>query len=127
MYEVSVTGRFRAGHQLCDANGPTEPLHEHDWQVIATWAGERLDAHGLLVDFTAVRGRLDDLLAGLDGRNLNELAAFAGRNPSAENVARHIAEGLVEPSSTARLTCVAVEEEPGCVARCFPYADSGSR
>ena len=45
---------------------------------------------------------------------------FAERNPTAENVALHVAKRLaVELPAGAALECVEVEEAPGCVARYF--------
>lgn len=120
MFEVTVSGEFVATHQLRDPSGPTEPLHEHTWRVTLTVAGETLDGRGLLVDFGLLRHRLAEVLAQFDGHNLNATPTFAEQNPSAENVAAFIFQGL-QPAvpRPARLASVAVEEEPGCVARCF--------
>ena len=59
----------------------------HHWRVAVTFAGAILDHDGLLLDFNEIKTRLDELLAILFDRNLNELPAFTGRPPSAENVA----------------------------------------
>lgn len=91
MFEVSVSGWFAAAHQLRLPDGSLEPLHGHNWHVTVTFAGPRLDECGLLLDFVALRRRLEAVLGQLHDRNLNELAAFAGRNPSAEQVAVWIA------------------------------------
>lgn len=124
MFEISIVETFTARHQLRDAAGALEPLHQHTWRVAVTVAGPRLDEQELLVDFSLLRHRLSAVLARLDDQNLNELAAFSGRNPSAEILARHVAERLVsEPLPTARLICVEVEEQPGCVARYRPDGD----
>jgi 6-pyruvoyl-tetrahydropterin synthase len=121
MFEVSVSGSFIAAHQLRRPDGTLEPAHYHDWQVVVTFAGRSLDRHGVLLDFHQIKPRLDDLLAILFDRNLNELPAFAAHTPSAENVARHIAEQLggLLPEGV-RLSCVEVEEAPGCTARYLP-------
>ncbi len=142
MFEVSVSGWFAAAHQLRLPDGSLEPLHGHNWHVTVTFAGPRLDECGLLLDFVALRRRLEAVLGQLHDRNLNELAAFAGRNPSAEQVAVWIAGqfgagqlggGPAEPGgqaaacaagggarAAARLACVEVEEAPGCRARYLP-------
>lgn len=118
MFEVTVSGWFAAAHQLRLLDGSLEPLHGHNWHVRVTWRGRKLDGMGVLVDFTQVKPRLDKLLATFHDRCLNELAPFAGVNPSAENVAAIIA-GSMNSDSTAdvALQCVEVEEAPGCVAR----------
>jgi 6-pyruvoyltetrahydropterin/6-carboxytetrahydropterin synthase len=121
MFEVSVSGRFIAAHQLRLPNGALEPPHYHDWRVVVTFSGRSLDGNGMLLDFNQIKPRLDDLLAIMFDRNLNELPTFATRSPSAENVAKHIAEQLggLLPEGV-RLSCVEVEETSGCVARYLP-------
>lgn len=123
MFEVQVTQRFIAQHQLRMPDGFLEPLHAHDWRVTATVAGPQLDAHGLLVDFGVLNAALRELLDAWRGHNLNTVAAFAGRNPSAETVALHVAQQLA-PRVAAPITlrCVEVEEEVDCIARHYPQA-----
>ncbi len=120
-YEISVSGWFAAAHQLRLPDGKLEPLHGHNWHVTVTFAGPRLDDGGLLLDFVEVRRRLQETLADMHDRHLNDHPGFAQRNPSAENVAVHIAERLRDLAhDSISLRCVAVEEAPGCVARYFP-------
>lgn len=127
MFEVSVTSSFSAAHQLRLPDGSAEPLHRHNWRVTVTRAGSVLDEMGVLVDFEILRARLDRLLATLNDQNLNTLPAFAERNPTAENVALHIAERLaVELPAAAVLKCVEVEEAPGCLARYSPPHEASS-
>lgn len=119
MFEVEITRRFVATHQIVDAMGEWEPLHEHDWRVTVTYRGPRLDAQGLLVDFVAVEEDLRKALADLDEQNLNEVGAMSGQNPSAENVAMLVAGRMPSDLDTALLHAVEVEEAPGCIARWF--------
>jgi 6-pyruvoyl-tetrahydropterin synthase len=118
MFEIRICGEFTATHRLRYPDGVIEPCHEHRWQVTAAYAGPALDPLDLLVDFGVVRADLAGVLHTLDRQNLNELAVFAGRNPSAEVVAQRIAERLRRDWPNAvRLQWVSVEEERGCVAR----------
>lgn len=120
MFDVTVTGWFAAAHQLRLPNG-LEPLHGHNWRVAVSFCGEKLDSHGLLVDFTHVRPRLERVLAAMHDRNLNDLPQFRDCNPSAEEVARHIASAMAaELPSGVRLREVSVEEAPGCTAAYRP-------
>lgn len=117
-FEVSVSGWFSAAHQLRLLDGSLEPLHGHNWHVTVTYAGDRLDGMGVLIDFTIVRPRLEELLRQFHDRNLNEHSAFTQTNPSAEAVAHYIASQMAAlDMPTARLRMVEVEEAPGCVAR----------
>ncbi len=101
--------------------GEREPLHGHNWHVTATIAGEKLDPDGLLCDFHTVHGALQEIIAPFENRNLNEVEPFDLVNPSAENVARHIAaelgarldEGLAPHAAVA---AVSVTEATGCRA-----------
>jgi len=121
MFEISVSATFEATHQLRYADGTFETPHAHAWHVTATYAGPGLNDAGVLVDFGVVRERLRELCATLAGQSLNGLPVFAECQPSAENVAVVLAEGLPRslPGAVC-LRCVAVEEEPGCVARYWP-------
>lgn len=116
-YEITVSGWFSAAHQLRLPDGSLEPLHGHNWNIRVTYAGAELDEMGVLVDFIAVRRRLNEVLATLHDRCLNELAPFQSNNPSAEHVAQYIAERMQEGPGASLLRCVEVEEEPGCFAR----------
>lgn len=121
MFEVVVSGTFRAAHRLRLLDGSLEPLHDHAWNIRVTCRGKALNEDGLLVDFTVLRPRLMKILADMDGRELNTLPAFAERNPSAENVAVHIADELARAASDATpIASVEAEEEPGCFARYYP-------
>lgn len=121
MFEITVSGWFAAAHQLRFPDGSYEPLHGHNWQVRVTFAGPTLDELGVLLDFTVVKPRLDAALRELHDRHLNDLPAFADCNPSAENVARHIAVKIADVAvDPVRLAVVEVEEAPGCAARYRP-------
>ncbi len=94
MYYVTVKTEFAGAHQLRGYRGKCENLHGHNWKVEAVIRGPRLDGAGMLVDFVELKAKLADLIGELDHRNLNELEPFRVDNPSAENIARHLYEGL---------------------------------
>ena len=120
-FEVCVKGWFAAAHQLRMPDGVLEPLHGHNWHVSVTFRGDVLDEMGVLVDFTVVQRRLDEVLLAMHDRNLSELAPFLETNPSAENVAIHIAGKMsTDLRDGVGLACVEVEEAPGCIARFRP-------
>lgn len=125
MFEISVQTEFAAAHAIV-INGEREPLHGHNWHVTVTLGGPRLDAEGLLCDFHQVESRLAGLVALYHNRNLNEIAPFNGAlNPSAENVALHIAEELTRSlqgrlPAGVKLTSVRITEAPGCAATYRP-------
>ncbi len=116
-YRVTVRAHFSASHQLRMYDGQLEPMHGHQWQVEAVFAGPELDEIDVLIDFIEARKHLDDVLASFHNRHLNDLPSFGRRNPSAEHVARLIYESLQDlmpaPGLLARVT---VTEAPDCLA-----------
>ncbi len=126
MFEVTVSGWFAASHQLRMTDGSLEPLHGHNWKVAVTIAGPGLDEMEVLIDFTRLRRRLDELLATMHDRHLNDLEPFRSKNPSAERVAEFLALRMgSDHAEPLRLHSVEVEEAPGCTARFLPGGDNG--
>jgi len=117
MYDVTVEASFCASHQLRFANDELEPLHGHNWEIKARFAGEQLDAQGLLVDFVDVQAALQRISRELNHHHLNDLPFFQTVNPSAENVAKWIFDQLEAAGDFGRfLASVRILEAPGCVA-----------
>ena len=119
-YTVSVTTEFCAAHALM-FRGVREPIHGHNFRVRVLIAGPTLDADGVLCDFHEVEKALDRIITPWRNANLQDAAAFAGVNPSAEMIARVVGESLqqslaaVLPPQT-RVVSVSVTEAPGCEA-----------
>lgn len=91
MYILTVEGSFSSAHQLRGYKGKCENLHGHNWKVVLSVRGEKLDEIGLLVDFNELKSILRGILDELDHKNINEVPYFTGHNPSSENIARFIA------------------------------------
>ena len=120
MYELSIERVFCAAHAIVIC-GVREPMHGHNWHVTVRVAGARLNEDGLLVDFHAVEDALDTVLAPFRDGNLNETPPFDELNPTAELVARHIADYVVDQlPDDVLLHSVSVTEAPGCVATYRP-------
>ena len=100
-------------------NGEPETLHGHDWRVRVTLESPQLDAEGMVCDFHDLESSLDVVLSPFINANLNETPPFDSLNPTAENIAGHIASRLHPdlPGGVESIT-VAVTEAPGCEARC---------
>lgn len=97
--------------------GSLEPLHGHDWHVTATFACERLDESGFVVDFIAAERCLAKVVEQLHHTSLNNCELMAGRNPTAEIVAQVIFEQLaLDVALSPALGRVRVTEAPGCSA-----------
>ena len=112
-FEISTTRDFSAAHQLRLYDGSLEPVHGHNWRVRVTVgaAGGGLDAIGVVMDFHELERLVDAVIGPWHNGHLNEVEPFAGGrlNPSAENVAAAVAQGLRLPPGI-RLLCVEVWE-----------------
>lgn len=122
MYRVTVSARFEAAHNLIAYAGGPEPLHGHSYLVEAVLEAERLARYDVTVDFEAARRALEAIAKELDYSYINEHPAFAGRNTSAENLARHFAERLAASGALegGRVAEVTVWEGPRNRATYFP-------
>ena len=108
VYALTVRTSFSAAHRLREYDGNCERLHGHNWQVEVTVVSEVLDDQGIALDFRAIKSAVNDLLAGLDHRYLNEVSPFDRLNPSSENLARYLFEEMEKkvppPARMARVT-----------------------
>jgi len=95
-YEISVERTFSAAHALREYKGKCENLHGHNWRIRVSVAGQKLDKMGMLVDFTDLKAALDAVLKKLDHTNLNDVNPFTTLNPTAENIAAYIYEGIMK-------------------------------
>ena len=98
MFEISVEHSFAAGHALRNYKGKCENVHGHNYKVQVTLAGNQLNAEGLLMDFVELRAEIKGLVEKLDHHFLNDIPPFDQLNPSAENLAKYICDGI-EPGA----------------------------
>jgi 6-pyruvoyltetrahydropterin/6-carboxytetrahydropterin synthase len=96
MFEVTIEESFAAGHALRNYHGRCENVHGHNYRCHVTIEGAHLDEIGLLVDFVALKKVVHAVLDRMDHQWLNDFPPFDAINPSAENMAKHIYEQVVE-------------------------------
>jgi 6-pyruvoyltetrahydropterin/6-carboxytetrahydropterin synthase len=118
-YALEVECEFAAAHAIL-LGGVRERLHGHNWRVVISIAGDRLDREELLCDFHLVERLLSETIAPFRDGNLNETPPFDRVNPTAEAVARFVATELTERLARAipavQLEWVRVTEAPRCTA-----------
>jgi len=120
MFEISVETSFRAVHAVT-VGGVEETPHEHDWKVVASVQGDKLDDDGLLVDFLDLQLELEKAVSPFHNVDLNQCPVLDGQNPTAEQVARYIATQLKDKvRAPATLSSVRVTEAPHCIATYRP-------
>jgi 6-pyruvoyltetrahydropterin/6-carboxytetrahydropterin synthase len=123
MFELSVQRVFSAAHAIV-MRGEREPLHGHDWNLELVVTADRLDDDGLLCDFHAVQAVVDEVIRPFQSANLNQVPPFDHLNPTAEVVARHIAESTAARlPAGVRVARVRLTEAPGCAAHYLPRHD----
>ncbi|RJQ75575.1 MAG: 6-carboxytetrahydropterin synthase QueD [Desulfobacteraceae bacterium] len=116
MFELKVLTHFAAAHQLEMVSKKCENLHGHNWKVEVCVAGEKLNPAGVLIDFGELKTHVNDIIAKLDHKFLNELDLFSG-NPSSEKIAVYIADALSRrlSGSSIRVSRVTTwESEDAC-------------
>ncbi len=91
LWRLTVRDEFAAAHALRHYRGKCENPHGHNFAVELCVEGNTLAPDTeLLLDFATLKGALRASLVGLDHRMLNETPPFDVRNPSSENLARHL-------------------------------------
>ncbi len=121
MWEISQETVVAAAHQLRFAPGEGERLHGHNWRIKAVVQATELDARGFVIDFNDLGKTLRALVEPYEHVFLNEVAPFDDVNPSAENIARVVADNLGAAIDDGRVRVVRVEvwETDQCCATYF--------
>jgi len=112
MYEIRVRASFAGAHHLRNYGGKCEGVHGHNWVVEIFIDCKKLNNIGLGIDFVEVKKKLAIVIEKLDHKDLNELAFFKKKNPSAENIACFIYKELEKKINTfgIKLSKVFVKE-----------------
>ncbi len=114
MYSVRVEGTFSSAHNLRGYRGKCETLHGHNWKVVLEVRAKKLDACGMVVDFTVMKVALKTELEALDHKYLNELPPFRKVNPTSEHIAEFLFGRLKK--AVAGLYAVTVWESENAAA-----------
>ncbi|MRR36085.1 6-carboxytetrahydropterin synthase QueD [bacterium] len=118
MFKAKVIATFSAAHRLREYQGDCERLHGHNYRVEAVVASPDLDSMGIVMDFRDLKQLLKKTLDELDHQYLNDIAPFSAKNPSAENIARHIfdrlAPHIVKPAGLSEV--VVWENDTSCIS-----------
>ena len=127
MFEVGVARTFHALHQLEAEDPAATHEHSHDYRAEVVARGEHLDENAMLVDLDLLGAALADCLAELDSVDLDDLAAFAGRNTTVETVAEHIWTHVLDrmgrPSALAGLRVTVYESADAWASVDRPVGD----
>jgi len=93
-------------------------MHGHNWKVEIEVLATALDKVGMGIDFKEIKNATKKVTAELDHRYLNEIKPFDEINPTAENIAAYIYNGVSELLNNDRVQVTSVtlwETERACV------------
>ena len=118
MWEISVETVVAARHQIRGVPGEGGRVHEHQWRVRVVVRARELDRTGWVLDFHVVDEALRTLIAPYRAAFLNDVPPFDDVNPTRENVARVLADGLAAKLDDPRVHVwrVEVSEDGHCAS-----------
>jgi len=119
-FDVTIETHFCAAHALREYKGQTEPTHGHNFKVLVTVTGKKVDRAGMAIDFLDLKPVIDEEVGRLNYGFLNEHVAEFKKghlSPSAENIARVLYERIGKRlPKGVKMNAVQVHESPGCAA-----------
>jgi 6-pyruvoyltetrahydropterin/6-carboxytetrahydropterin synthase len=133
MFRVSREIDFCYGHRLLDYQGKCRHLHGHNGRVVITIETESLDDRGMVLDFNEIKNVVSRWIdENLDHRmilrrddpavqllqKLGEPLYLIDENPTAENIAKLIAEHAA--GQGIHIVEVRLWETPHCFATYCP-------
>lgn len=116
-YLLSAEATFAAAHTLPGVDMCAR-MHGHNWRVRVTVrvSAAQLDTNGMGLDFRDLERFAREATADFEHQYLNELPPFQDRPPTAETLARvvadRVAESLADHPSGAEVTEVELWETP---------------
>ena len=117
-YNLKIVTDFASAHTLRDYPGACSRMHGHNWKVEVEVLASALDKVGMGIDFKEIKKATKQVTAELDHRYLNEIKPFDEINPTAENIAAYIYNGVSELVNNDRVQVTSVtlwETERACV------------
>lgn len=104
MYSLTVRDHIMIAHSFRgEIFGPAQRTHGATYVIDVCFQRVELDDDGLVVDIGLASTVLHALLAELNFRNLDDEAAFKGRNTTTEFMARVIFERIAQAARAGQL------------------------
>jgi 6-pyruvoyltetrahydropterin/6-carboxytetrahydropterin synthase len=104
MYSVTIRGHMMIAHSLRgEVFGQAQGLHGATYVVDVEFRRPNLDADGIVVDIGRATTCVNDILAAMTCRNLDEEPAFAGKNTTTEFLARTVFDRVAEAIGRGQL------------------------
>ncbi|MDF9751379.1 6-carboxytetrahydropterin synthase [Arthrobacter sp. ES3-54] len=95
MFSLTVRRNFMIAHSLPrEAFGPAQGLHGATFVTEVTFRRRELNDDAIVLDIGAAGGVLDEVIEGLNYKNLDEHPDFAGKLSTTEALAQYIADAV---------------------------------
>jgi 6-pyruvoyltetrahydropterin/6-carboxytetrahydropterin synthase len=95
MFSLTVRRHFMIAHSLPrEAFGPAQALHGATFVAEVAFRRRALNDDAIVLDIGAAGTVIEEVLAGLNYRNLDEHPDFAGKLSTTEALARYIAQSV---------------------------------
>ena len=94
MFEIGASVPLRAVHRLPWMTGPEGEPHEHDYRLEVVVGRPALDDRGMVVDLDALEAALGDVVARVEGRDLEEIVPPGADAATVEVLARWAHDAL---------------------------------
>ena len=97
MFSLTVRRHFMIAHSLPrEAFGPAQALHGATFVAEVSFRRRTLNEDAIVLDIGAAGTMIEEVLAGLNYRNLDEHPDFAGKLSTTEALADYIAQSVAE-------------------------------
>jgi 6-pyruvoyltetrahydropterin/6-carboxytetrahydropterin synthase len=100
-FEVGASSPLRALHRLPWGTEAEREPHEHDYRIEVVVESEGLDERGVVCDLDVLRAGLGDVLARLDGKDLDQIRPPESEGVTVEILARWLHESLADAVRSA--------------------------
>jgi 6-pyruvoyltetrahydropterin/6-carboxytetrahydropterin synthase len=121
--QIAVYDSFPAAHRIrIDTAGTREPVHVHHWRAKVEF---RAPSEPLAAASRAAEW-LERWVERHRGRSLNDVPPYGTVNPTAEEVARHLADEFRTTFPETHLIAVTIGEAAGFSARYCPARPAGN-
>ncbi len=95
MFSLTVRRHFMIAHSLPrEAFGPAQALHGATFVAEVTFRRRALNQDSIVLDIGAAGGIIEDVLSGLNYKNLDEHPDFEGKLSTTEALAEYIAQAV---------------------------------
>jgi len=97
MFSLTVRRHFMIAHSLPrEAFGPAQGLHGATFVAEVSFRRRTLNEDAIVLDIGAAGAMIEEVLAGLNYRNLDEHPDFAGKLSTTEALAEYIAQSVAQ-------------------------------